>query len=146
MSGSGGYIGPSLPPGYQQDSPESSNYEPSLSTSPPLHGAQSSRAESSNYGPSLPPELQRSVLGPALPPGFEDSKEANVLGCPSLPREIDGNKEEEEDDYVIGPLPAKPAEVSVCLCGGVCACVYLSVCVCVCVWCTRVYLCVYGVH
>ena len=125
-------VGPALPPGFQQDSPESppetSSYGPSLppSTSPPLSSLEvQTRAEPSGYGPSLPPLFEddsvseedndgRNVLGPALPPWFGGSKERGDVAGPMLPPGYEGNieEEEEEEDSVIGPLPAHKTEVS----------------------------------
>ncbi len=147
------FVGPALPPGFQQDSPESppetSSYGPSLppstspplsslevqtssygpspppSTSPPLSSLEvQTRAEPSGYGPSLPPLFEddsvseednngHNVLGPALPPWFGGSKERGDVAGPMLPPGYEGNiEEEEEEDSVIGPLPAHKTEVS----------------------------------
>ncbi len=148
------FVRPALPPGFQQDSPESppetSSYGPSLppstspplsslevqtssygpspppSTSPPLSSLEvQTRAEPSGYGPSLPPLFEddsvseedndgRNVLGPALPPWFGGSKERGDVAGPMLPPGYEGNieEEEEEEDSVIGPLPAHKTEVS----------------------------------
>ena len=138
------FIGPALPPSFQQDSPESPPNTSSYGPSPPPSVSLSSlevrtRAEPSGYGPSLPPQFEgdsvseeddgHNVLGPALPPGFGSSKEREdergYVAGPMLPPGFEGNIEEEEDS-VIGPLPAHRTEVSpsylcsILMCGSWC--------------------------
>lgn len=62
------------------------------------------------------------TIGPALPPGFkrqdEDEEGAEGFSGPALPPGYtpDLSSSEEEDDYVIGPMPSKgPSQDSVAL-------------------------------
>lgn len=73
----------------------------------------------------FPPLVCRPPVGPALPPGFkrqdadEDEEEVKEdargsLG-PALPPAVSSG-EEEEEDYVVGPMPSKgPSQDSVAL-------------------------------
>uniref|UniRef100_A0A8C1WRJ2 GPALPP motifs-containing protein 1 n=1 Tax=Cyprinus carpio TaxID=7962 RepID=A0A8C1WRJ2_CYPCA len=104
------FFGPALPPGYQKGdkSPEG----------PPL------------LGHALPPGFKsqdldedekddtRGFLGPALPPGYrkqEVKEDARGSLGPALPPAVSSD-EEEEEDYVVGPMPSKgPSQDSVAL-------------------------------
>ncbi|XP_067352213.1 GPALPP motifs-containing protein 1 [Channa argus] len=88
------------------------------------------------FGPALPPGFKKQqssperppVLGPALPPGFRreaysnddnnDGEDGESLPGPALPPgyKAEPSSSEGEDEYVIGPMPAKgPVEDSVAL-------------------------------
>ncbi|XP_062865828.1 GPALPP motifs-containing protein 1 isoform X2 [Trichomycterus rosablanca] len=86
------------------------------------------------FGPALPPGYQKQassperlpVLGPALPPGFkkqhhdedEEDDEGSGITGPALPPDykVESSSSDEEDGYVIGPLPSKgDAQSSVAL-------------------------------
>ncbi|XP_029001171.1 GPALPP motifs-containing protein 1 [Betta splendens] len=89
------------------------------------------------FGPALPPGFKKQqssperppVLGPALPPGFRkaaysndddnsDGEDGEGIPGPALPPgyQAEPSSSEGEDEYVIGPLPAKgPVEDSVAL-------------------------------
>ncbi|XP_016430677.1 GPALPP motifs-containing protein 1-like isoform X2 [Sinocyclocheilus rhinocerous] len=138
------FFGPALPPGYQKGdkSPEG---PPLLGPALPPGFKRQDLDEDDDedekedtrgcLGPALPPGYRKQdrsperppVIGPALPPGFkrqdvdEDEDEEEVKedargflgpGCtPAVP-----SGEEEEDDYVVGPMPSKgPSQDSVAL-------------------------------
>lgn len=137
-----GFFGPALPPGYQKrdKSPE----EPPL-LGPALppgfkkqdHDEDDDGAKDDTrgfLGPALPPEYRKKdksperrppTVGPALPPGFnkqdedeEGEKDASGFLGPALPPGYtpDLSSSEEDDDYVIGPMPSKgPSQASVAL-------------------------------
>ncbi|XP_077102936.1 GPALPP motifs-containing protein 1 isoform X2 [Siphateles boraxobius] len=135
-----GFFGPALPPGYQkrEKSPE---VPPLLGPAlPPGFKKQDEDEDGAKddttgfSGPALPSEYRKQdksperppAVGPALPPGFkrqdEDEKGGNedasgFLG-PALPPGYtpDLSSSEEDDDYVIGPMPSKgPSQDSVAL-------------------------------
>lgn len=135
-----GFFGPALPPGYQKRD-KSPERPPLLGPAlPPGFKKQDEDAKDDTrgfLGPALPPGYQnqdrspeRPPVGPALPPGFkrqdadadeEEGKEdaRGILG-PALPPgytpAVSSGEEEEEDDYVIGPMPSKaPSQDSVAL-------------------------------
>ncbi|KAJ7324524.1 hypothetical protein JRQ81_017544 [Phrynocephalus forsythii] len=69
------------------------------------------------FGPALPPGFKkqdespgRPIIGPALPPGFKKQPEDAEESRRYIPQAVYSSSEE-EDDGVIGPMPAKePAE------------------------------------
>ena len=133
------FVGPALPPGFQQDSEtdlsasDSSSYGPSL---PPQVAPQSNereeiqtRVDRGSYGPCLPPEFKReegderntkevnaAVVGPALPPGFgirSDGDEKFEESIMVLKGPALPPEFEEENSDIIGPLQTSSgAEVS----------------------------------
>ncbi|NP_001003473.1 GPALPP motifs-containing protein 1 [Danio rerio] len=126
------FFGPALPPGFQKrdKSPDGQSLQgPAL---PPGFknqdedeaGAKEDKGGFS--GPALPPGYRKRdksperppAIGPALPPGFkrlddneeEEKDEAEGFSGPALPPGFKpdlSSSEEEEDDYVIGPMPSK---------------------------------------
>ncbi|XP_056127811.1 GPALPP motifs-containing protein 1 isoform X3 [Rhinichthys klamathensis goyatoka] len=134
-----GFFGPALPPGYQKR--EKSPEEPPLlgPALPPGFKKQDEDGAKDDTrglsGPALPsecrkqdksPERRPPAVGPALPPGFkrqdEDEKgekeDASGFLGPALPPGYtpELSSSEEDDDYVIGPMPSKgPSQDSVAL-------------------------------
>lgn len=126
------FFGPALPPGFQKrdKSPDGQSLQgPAL---PPGFknqdedeaGAKEDKGGFS--GPALPPGYRKQdksperppAIGPALPPGFkrldddeeEEKDETEGFSGPALPPGFKpdlSSSEEEEDDYVIGPMPSK---------------------------------------
>ncbi|XP_048052956.1 GPALPP motifs-containing protein 1 isoform X2 [Megalobrama amblycephala] len=141
-----GFFGPALPPGYQKraKSPEEPPLlGPAL---PPGFKKQDHDEDEDDdgpkddtrgfLGPALPPEYQKQdrsperppAIGPALPPGFKrqvedeegEKEDAEGFSGPALPPgytpDLSSSEEEEEDDYVIGPMPSTgPSQDSVAL-------------------------------
>ncbi|XP_067297494.1 GPALPP motifs-containing protein 1 isoform X2 [Pseudorasbora parva] len=138
-----GFFGPALPPGYQKRD-KSPEQPPLLGPAlPPGFKKQDDDEDDDGakddtrgvLGPALPPEYRKQdksperrplAIGPALPPGFnrqdEDEERENedasgFLG-PALPPGYtpDLSSSEDDDDYVIGPMPSKgPSQASVAL-------------------------------
>ncbi|XP_056127810.1 GPALPP motifs-containing protein 1 isoform X2 [Rhinichthys klamathensis goyatoka] len=133
-----GFFGPALPPGYQKR--EKSPEEPPLlgPALPPGFKKQDEDGAKDDTrglsGPALPSECRKQdksperppAVGPALPPGFkrqdEDEKgekeDASGFLGPALPPGYtpELSSSEEDDDYVIGPMPSKgPSQDSVAL-------------------------------
>ncbi|XP_061742913.1 GPALPP motifs-containing protein 1-like [Nerophis ophidion] len=139
------FAGPALPPGYKRGEPSSSSDESEdvvfkrVKTEHKHAGVEKTKTEDDDddgfFGPALPPGFSKTpsspdrspVLGPALPPGFrraayddqddQDEDGEDVPG-PALPPgyQADPSSSEEEEDFVIGPMPAKgPVENTVAL-------------------------------
>ncbi|XP_051560373.1 GPALPP motifs-containing protein 1-like isoform X1 [Myxocyprinus asiaticus] len=127
-----GFFGPALPPGYQK---QDISPERPLVLGPALPPGFRRKDESEDengakdntrgfLGPALPSGYQKQkgsperlpVVGPALPPGYKKQDEdeegekddATGFSGPALPPgyEPELSSSEEEDDNVIGPLPA----------------------------------------
>ncbi|XP_016402038.1 GPALPP motifs-containing protein 1-like isoform X3 [Sinocyclocheilus rhinocerous] len=119
-------LGPALPPGFkkQEDDDDDDDDEDAEDDTRGF------------LGPALPPGYQkldrspeRPPVGPALPPGFkrqdadedeeEGKRDAREFLLPALPpgyTPAESSGEEEDDDYVIGPMPSKgPSQDSVAL-------------------------------
>lgn len=112
------FLGPALPPEFQQDSEtdlsvsDSSSYGPSLPPAPQVALQSNEREEiqtgvdRGSYGPCLPPgfkredgdernikEVRAAVVGPALPPGFGIRSD-----------DVDGDEKFEESKVLKGPV------------------------------------------
>ncbi|KAM9765657.1 GPALPP motifs-containing protein 1 [Menidia menidia] len=131
------FAGPALPPGYKRGGPSSSSDESDREVSVKrarTSGDRPAEKEDADdddgfFGPALPPGFKKQqssperppVIGPALPPGFRRAASENDddqvvedeegLPGPALPpdycAEPSSSEEEDEDDGVIGPMPAK---------------------------------------
>lgn len=100
--------GPSLPP-------EQDTYRAEMPFNKSAYGPMMPSKGNYTYGPSLPPkeveEGDDEAYGPALPPGF---KKSQVVG-PAMPPSITASRSftcDNEDDYVIGPLPPSSSQLS----------------------------------
>ncbi|KAK9981124.1 hypothetical protein ABG768_000689 [Culter alburnus] len=140
-----GFFGPALPPGYQKRA-KSPEEPPLLGPALPPGFKKQDHDEDEDddgakddtrgfLGPALPPEYQKQdrsperrppAIGPALPPGFKrqvededgEKEDAEGFSGPALPPGYtpDLSSSEEEDDYVIGPMPSTgPSQDSVAL-------------------------------
>ncbi|KAK2853862.1 hypothetical protein Q5P01_006523 [Channa striata] len=140
-----GFAGPALPPGYKRGQPSSSSDEsepevtvkrakPAAADTP---GQVEKQDDDGFFGPALPPGFKKQhssperppLLGPALPPGFrraayskddnnDEEEDEESLPGPALPPgyKAEPSSSEGEDEYVIGPMPAKgPVEDCVAL-------------------------------
>ncbi|KAJ3593229.1 hypothetical protein NHX12_005565 [Muraenolepis orangiensis] len=138
--------GPALPPGYKRGEPSSSSEDSEeemvvakrAKTRHPTAEANKDAKDSDDgyFGPALPPGFKKqqssperpSVLGPALPPGFRraatDEDDDDEVGDseegfpgPALPPGYTAEHSSgEEDEEVIGPMPARgPVDSSVVL-------------------------------
>ncbi|XP_068123861.1 GPALPP motifs-containing protein 1 isoform X1 [Hyperolius riggenbachi] len=129
--------GPVLPPGYKynqsSESSEDSDQETSSHKKHKRRSAGQDRNEAASrhvgktpddddefFGPALPPGFkkqsdspERPVIGPALPPGFrrqqsDDEDDSDLKGSEDTKfKSADDGKEEDGDDDMIGPVPAK---------------------------------------
>ncbi|XP_038124006.1 GPALPP motifs-containing protein 1 [Cyprinodon tularosa] len=133
------FAGPALPPGYKRSEPSSSSEESEPEVAPKrartAGAAEGSKDDDDDgfFGPALPPGFKKQqssperppVLGPALPPGFhraaydsDGGEDGEGLPGPALPPgyQAECSSSEEEDEDVIGPMPAKgPVQNSVAL-------------------------------
>uniref|UniRef100_A0A7M4FRE9 GPALPP motifs-containing protein 1 n=1 Tax=Crocodylus porosus TaxID=8502 RepID=A0A7M4FRE9_CROPO len=106
--------GPALPPGYKSScSSETSNSDEDPEFLPLLRETDRDSEE-----PDTDP-APKPVIGPALPPGFRKPSQDSENSCPvgpSVPSQFTSQKatDSEEDDDLIGPMPAKgPVESDV---------------------------------
>ncbi|XP_025052010.1 GPALPP motifs-containing protein 1 isoform X6 [Alligator sinensis] len=132
-------IGPALPPGFQRcpeaDPDEDFTQVAGPALPPGYKSSCSSETSNSDEDPEFLPLLRemdrdseepdtdpapKPVIGPALPPGFrkpsQDSEENSCPVGPSVPPQFSSQAADssEEDDDLIGPMPAKgPVESDV---------------------------------
>ncbi|XP_054829404.1 GPALPP motifs-containing protein 1 isoform X2 [Eublepharis macularius] len=128
--------GPALPPGYgsrpksrggARGMESESDEEPQARPAPRKHKGFQDAAADEFFGPALPPGFkkqddspQRPAIGPALPPGFKKPpEEGEESRCPprsSVPSPVtsQGIDSSEEEEAIIGPVPAKgPVESNI---------------------------------
>ncbi|XP_069826635.1 GPALPP motifs-containing protein 1 isoform X2 [Dendropsophus ebraccatus] len=115
--------GPALPPGYKRSSDSSEDSDQETPHSHQHHKEQRKESqrkignppndgdEDEFFGPALPPGFkrpsdspERPVIGPALPPGYTRQNSDSEDG--SDPNRS-SDKTDDEDDDIVGPLPAK---------------------------------------
>ncbi|XP_068123862.1 GPALPP motifs-containing protein 1 isoform X2 [Hyperolius riggenbachi] len=99
--------GPVLPPGYKYNQSSESSEDSDQETSSHKKHKRRSAGQDRNEAASRP------VIGPALPPGFrrqqsDDEDDSDLKGSEDTKfKSADDGKEEDGDDDMIGPVPAK---------------------------------------